>query len=118
PKKNAPRAPDAEREAAALLCEKRGQYNVTMARRRFMQSFPGSSARSLFAAKIHPALTSFSDEVCATVARLFAYMGSLAVLGILALHGWDQLQTMLADEPAPRPGWAAADRSNPAFAVS
>jgi hypothetical protein len=88
-----------------------------MARRRFMQSFPGISARSLFAAKIHPALTSFTDEVCATVARLFAYMGTLALFGILTFHGWDQLQLVLADEPAAKPGWSVADRSYPAFAV-
>src|ERR1700730_3911284 len=89
-----------------------------MARRRFMQSFPGISARSLFAAKTHPALTSFTDEVCATIARLFAYMGTLALLGILTVHGWDQLQLLLADEPAARPSWSPADRSYPAFAVS
>jgi hypothetical protein len=87
-----------------------------MARRRFMQSFPGISARSLFASRIHPALTSFADEVCATIARLFAYMGTLALLGILTIHGWDQLQLILADKPAARPGWSPADRSYPAFA--
>jgi hypothetical protein len=88
-----------------------------MVRRRFMQSFPGSPARSLFAAKIHPVLTSFADEVCATFARLFAYMATLALLGILGLHGWDQLQDVLADETAAKPGWSVADRSHPAFAV-
>jgi hypothetical protein len=89
-----------------------------MARRRFMQSFPGIPARSPFAAKTHPALSSCTDEVSATFARLFAYMGTLALLGILAIHGWDQLQVMLADEPAPKPGWSTADRSYPAFAVN
>jgi hypothetical protein len=89
-----------------------------MARRRFMQAFSGIPARPFFAARIHPALTSFSDEVCATIARLFAYMGTLALLGILTIHGWGQLQLMLADEPAARPGWSATDRSYPAFAVS
>jgi hypothetical protein len=88
-----------------------------MARRRFMQSFPGISARSPFAAGIHPALTSFTDEFCATIARLFAYMGTLALLGILTIHGWDQLQEVLADEPISKPGWSMADRSFPAFAV-
>jgi hypothetical protein len=96
-----------------------------MARRRFMQSFPGISARSLFAARIHPAfasgihpaLTSFSDEVCATIARLFAYMGTLALFGILTIPGLDQLQFILADEPAAKPGWSVADRSYPAFAI-
>jgi hypothetical protein len=89
-----------------------------MARRRFMQSFPGIPARLRFAAKIHPVLNSFADEVCATFARLFAYMGTLALLGILAIHGWDQLQDAPADEPSTKPGWATADRSHPAFAVS
>jgi hypothetical protein len=89
-----------------------------MARRRFMQSFPGISARFRFAAEIHPALNSFADEACATFARLFAYMAMLALLGILAIHGWDQLQDMLADESADKPGWSVADRSYPAFAVS
>ena len=83
-----------------------------------MQSFPGISARSLFAAKAHPKLTSFADEVCATFARLFAYMGTLALLGILAIHGWDQMQDALAGEPTAKPGWSVADRSHPAFAVS
>ena len=90
-----------------------------------MQSFPGSPARSLFAArihpafatKIHPALTSLTDEVCATFARLFAYMGTLALLGILTIHAWDQLQLLLADEAAAKPSWSPADRSYPAFAV-
>ena len=63
-------------------------------------------------------LTSFADEVCATIARLFVYVGTLALLGILSIHGWDQLQVMLNDEPAPGPGWSAADHSHPAFAVS
>jgi hypothetical protein len=89
-----------------------------MTRRRFMQSFSGVPARSPFAAQIHPALTSFTDEVCATVARLFAYVGTLALLGILAMHGWDHLQLILSDEPAPKPGWSVADRSHPAFGVS
>jgi hypothetical protein len=89
-----------------------------MARRRFMQSFPGIPVRSLFASRIHPALNSFTEEACATFARLFAYMGTLALLGILTLHGWDQLQLVMADEPAARPGWSPADRSHQAFAVS
>ena len=83
-----------------------------------MQSFSGSPARLRFAARIHPALTSFTDEVCATVARLFAYMGALALLGILGLHGWDQLPDLVADEAADKPRWGVADRSYPAFAVS
>jgi hypothetical protein len=88
-----------------------------MARRRFMQSFSGPPARLRFAAKTHPDLNSFADEVRATFARLFAYMGMLALLGILAIHGGDQLQVMLAGEAAAKPGWSTANRSYPAFAV-
>ena len=63
-------------------------------------------------------LTSFADEVCATVARLFAYVGVLMLFGILSLHGWDQLKADFAAEPAPEATWSVADRSFPAFALS
>ena len=72
---------------------------------------------SPFSTKIHPALTSFGDEVCATVARLFAYVGTLALIAILAVHFWDQLPEIAALEDAPKPGWTVADRSLPAFAL-
>ena len=84
-----------------------------------MQSFSAEeSARSLDPGKIHPSLTSFADEVCATVARLFTYVGVLALFGILAVHGWDELQVDLAADAPPPPGWSVADRSYPAFALS
>jgi hypothetical protein len=67
---------------------------------------------------IQPALTSFTDEVCATVARIFAYVGTLALLAILAVHGWDQLQGNDKDEPTGTVAWSVAARSYPAFAVS
>ena len=82
-----------------------------------MPSFSADSTDFLTATGIQPALTSFSDEVCATVARLFAYVGTLALMTILAIHGWDRLQITIAEEPAPKPGWALADRSHPAFAL-
>ncbi len=75
-------------------------------------------ATKIHPAKIHPALTSFADEVCATVARLFAYVGTLALLAILGIHAWDQLQAIETGAPADKAGWSVADRSYPAFAVS
>jgi len=76
-----------------------------------MQSNPEYHAR------IHPALTSFADECCATLARLIAYLGALALLGIVGLHIWHQLPA--ADtEPAGKAGWSMASRSGPQFAVS
>jgi hypothetical protein len=37
------------------------------------------------------ALAGFADEVCATLARLIAYVGALALIAILALTVWQQL---------------------------
>ena len=78
-----------------------------------MQSNPDSRFH------IHPALTSFADECCATLARLIAYVGALALFAIVALNFWDQLQlNTAAAEPADQPGFTLATRSRPAFAVS
>jgi hypothetical protein len=86
---------------------------------RLMQSFSAEdSARSPYPDRIHPKLSSFADEVCATVARLFVYVGVLALFGILAVQAWGELKIDLAEEPAPPPGWSVADRSHPAFALS
>ena len=68
--------------------------------------------------RIHPSLTSFADEVCAMVARLFAYVGVLALFGILGIHALEELQANLTAEPAPEATWSVADHSYPAFALS
>jgi hypothetical protein len=68
--------------------------------------------------RIHPALNSFADECCAMLARLLAYVGTLALLAIVGLHLWDQLPGGLGREPAAKAGWSVAGRSYPAFAVS
>ena len=67
---------------------------------------------------IHPALTSFADECCGTLARLFAYVGTLALLAILGIQLWDQLPVGEALEPSAKAGWSVAGRSHPAFVVS
>jgi hypothetical protein len=77
-----------------------------------MSSFWADPANPPHATKIHPALTSFADEVCATVARLFAYVGTLALLAILGIHGWDQLQGIETGAPA-EAGWTARTRHSP-----
>ena len=80
-------------------------------------SYPAKTlAHSPFSTQIHPALTSFGDEVCAMVARLFAYVGTLALIAILAVHFWDQLPS-LAGGGGIRPDWSLADHSQPAFAL-
>jgi hypothetical protein len=67
---------------------------------------------------IQPALTSFADEACATVARIFAYVGTLALLAILGVHAFDQLQAGDRDEGEAKAAWSVGTRSSPAFAVS
>ena len=52
------------------------------------------------------------------LARLIAYVGTLALLAILGVHLWDQLPEIADAEPAAKPGWSVASRSHPAFAVS
>jgi len=89
-----------------------------MACGRLMQSFPADLAHSHHPRPIRPALTSFADEVCATVARLFAYVGTLALIAILAAHGWEQLQIALSQESSAAASWSVGDRSHRAFALS
>jgi hypothetical protein len=82
-----------------------------------MRSFWANSANS-YSTQIHPLLTSFADECCGTLARLLVYVGTLALLAIVGLHLWDQLPVEDITEPVARPGWAAASRSSPAFALT
>jgi hypothetical protein len=89
-----------------------------MVRGHSMQSFSAQNPANISHNQIRPALTNFADEVSATVARLFAYVGVLALFGILGIHAWNRLQLDLADTPAPRPAWSVADHSYPAFALS
>jgi len=117
--KNALPPLNADREAAALLCEKRSEHNVTMVRGRSMSSFWADRTSPSSSHDAFPALTSFTDEVCATVARTFAYVGTVALFGILAVHLWNQYHAIKAAGPAAaKPGWNVASRSHPAFAVS
>jgi hypothetical protein len=83
-----------------------------------MRPFSATSADPQYDAGIHPALISFADECCATLALLTAYVGTLGLLGIIGLHLWDELPAAVAMEPAARLGWSVAPRSRPAFAVS
>ena len=83
-----------------------------------MQSFWGVRANPSYSTRIHPALTSFADECCATLARLLAYVGTLALLAIAGIHLWDQLPADEPADPSAKPGWNVAARSRPAFAIS
>jgi hypothetical protein len=83
-----------------------------------MRSFSAIRANPSYSTHIHPVLTSFADECYATLARLLAYVGTLALLGILGIHLWDQLPTAETSAPAAKADWSLASRSYPAFAVS
>ncbi len=81
-----------------------------------MRSFRAISG-NFHPAGIHPALTSFADECCATLARLIVYVGVLALLAIVGIHLWDQLPIGETSEHS-KAAWSVATRSYPAFAVS
>src|ERR1700753_536783 len=68
--------------------------------------------------RVRPALTSFADECCGTLARLIAYVGALALFAIVGLSAWEQFQLDASAGAADRPGFAPATRSRPAFAIS
>jgi hypothetical protein len=89
-----------------------------MVSERFMPSFRADPADAPVIRRIHPALTGLYDEVCGTLARLFAYVGMLALLGILGLCGWRQLSLAEVTESDAKPGWTVTSRFLPAFAVS
>jgi hypothetical protein len=82
-----------------------------------MRSFLAFPANSYFPDRIHPALTSLADECCGMLARLFAYVGTLALLAILGVHLWDQLPELADAGPAAPAEWSTASRWQPAFAM-
>lgn len=84
-----------------------------------MRSFRAGTATFPSRAGLLLTLAGFADEVAATLARLFAYVGALALLAILGLYGLDQLPEIGAPEGAAKSGvgWSVAGRSQPAFSV-
>src|ERR1700733_6893852 len=83
-----------------------------------MRSFRAVRANPSYSTQIHPLLSSFVDECCATLARLLAYVGTLALLAIVGIHLWDQWPAIETAGPSAGPGWSVAGRSRPAFALS
>lgn len=82
-----------------------------------MQAFQAVPAAPHHTGRIRAALKSAVDEVCGTLARLFAYLGTLALFFILGVYLWDQLPQMQAETASARPDWTLASRSTPAFAI-
>ncbi|SDT25703.1 hypothetical protein [Bradyrhizobium canariense] len=52
------------------------------------------------------------------LARLVVYVGALALLAIVGIHLWDELQLGAVEPPSAVEDWSVATRSYPAFAVS
>jgi len=63
------------------------------------------------------ALQAITDEVCGTFARLFAYVGALALIAMLGMAGWNMLDDADDTGPPVRPGWIAAEGAVPAFSL-
>ncbi|WP_027543915.1 hypothetical protein [Bradyrhizobium sp. WSM2254] len=79
---------------------------------------PPEASTAATPTQIHLTLANFADEVVGTLARLFAYVGTLVLFAILGLAALAQLPSLRDDEPAEKSGWSIADRSHPAFALS
>ncbi|GKQ53870.1 hypothetical protein [Bradyrhizobium sp. Ce-3] len=83
-----------------------------------MRLFPADPAAPHHT-RIPSALTSFVDEVYATLSGLFAYAATLALFVVLGTYLWKQLpDTTAMAAPAAPAGWSTAARSAPAFAIS
>src|SRR5262245_22085833 len=103
----------------------RNAVNTTLARccGPLMSSFwVNHQANPAVSNGIQPSQTNFADEVCAMVARIFLYVGTLALFGILGVHVWNKYRDPRLAESAARvwssTEWSVADRSRPAFSVS
>ncbi|MGJ4952698.1 hypothetical protein [Bradyrhizobium sp. HKCCYLS20291] len=78
------------------------------------------SARTAAAPRNPPissALKAVVDEICGTFARLFAYVGALALIAMLGAAAWSRLDGGDGVDFAARPGWAPADGAAPAFSL-
>jgi hypothetical protein len=82
-----------------------------------MHSFPAGSANSHHTLRIRAALAGFVDEVCGTLARLCAYLMTLALMAIGGIALWEHLPAVAATETSSKL-WSQAGRIAPAFAVS
>jgi hypothetical protein len=83
-----------------------------------MRSFWATLANPHYPTRIHPALRSFADECAGMLARLVAYVGTVALLAIVGLHLWNEVSdAAIMMEPVAKATWSLASRSHPAFAV-
>src|SRR5665647_480866 len=67
---------------------------------------------------MHPALHSWREELPATLVRIFAYMGGIAVLSIVAASFFQSPPVMSVIKPVHRSPWVEIERPFPAFVLS
>ena len=67
---------------------------------------------------MHPALHSWREDLSATIVRILAYMGGIAVLCIVAAQYFQSPPVMNAIKPVHQSEWADVERPIPAFALS
>ena len=82
-----------------------------------MHPFPARTANSDHMPGFWTALASFVDEVYGTLARLCAYLMTLALMAVCGIALWEHLPVVAAMETTPKT-WSQAARTAPAFAVS
>jgi hypothetical protein len=63
----------------------------------------------------HQVPSTVPDDFRATLVRILAYMGGLAVLAIAAASFFREPSVVAAIRPAPRPEWTNVERPHPAF---
>jgi hypothetical protein len=66
---------------------------------------------------VPPASYSVPQDICATIGRVAAYMGGLAILAILAVGFLQRAAGVVAVVP-PAPAWIRVERPRPAFALA
>lgn len=64
---------------------------------------------------VHPASCSVPEDIRATIVRVLAYMGGLAVLAVVAASFFRAPTGVAALDPAPLPTWINVERPYPAF---
>ena len=67
---------------------------------------------------MHPALYSWREQLPATIVRMLAYLGGIAVLSMAAAQIFQSRPAMDAIKPTDRPQWTGVERPFPAFALS
>ncbi|CCD90876.1 conserved exported hypothetical protein [Bradyrhizobium sp. ORS 375] len=82
-----------------------------------MRSDSARTAATTRTALISPALRAMADEVCGTFARLFAYVGALALIAMLGVAAWNRLDNGSDDTVPAKAGWTVADGAVPAFSL-